>query len=187
MKILFYYMEWRNGILLSYETLTNQWMIPGGGLEPNESENDCCIREVAEETGKIIQPSECLLEIEEYYEEWKWVNQYYIGGVVGNGQNRKNLLEWRQGGFPLMKSWIFFHDTICMQIVMRCEEVCILENVRNCAKYKIIRCDNTHITIRHIPHRQLSVINSILAETVLQQYEKLKTALYVFQRMHFMS
>lgn len=25
-----------NKILLSYETLANQWMIPGGGLGPNE-------------------------------------------------------------------------------------------------------------------------------------------------------
>lgn len=86
-------MEWRNGILLSYETLTNQWMMPGGGLEPNESENDCCIREVAEETGKIIQPSECLLEIEEYYEEWKWVNQYYIGEVVGDTEKKRTEQE----------------------------------------------------------------------------------------------
>lgn len=77
-----------NKILLSYETLTNQWMIPGGGLEPNESENDCCIREVAEETGKIIHPSECLLEIDEYYEEWKWVNRYFIGEVVGDTEKK---------------------------------------------------------------------------------------------------
>lgn len=48
-----------NKILLSYETLTNQWMIPGGGLENGEWENDCCIREVTEETGMIINPSEC--------------------------------------------------------------------------------------------------------------------------------
>lgn len=30
-------------ILLSYESVTGQWMIPGGGLEENESEADCCI------------------------------------------------------------------------------------------------------------------------------------------------
>ena len=35
-------------ILLSYETLTDQWMIPGGGLEDGESEKECCIREIAE-------------------------------------------------------------------------------------------------------------------------------------------
>ena len=38
-------------VLLSYETRNDQWMLPGGGLEDNESEKACCIREIAEETG----------------------------------------------------------------------------------------------------------------------------------------
>lgn len=38
-------------ILLSHETVTDQWMIPDGGLEDNESDSACCIREIAEETG----------------------------------------------------------------------------------------------------------------------------------------
>ena len=48
-------------LLLSYETATDTWMIPGGGLEPGENEMQCCVREVAEETGFIIQPSPCVL------------------------------------------------------------------------------------------------------------------------------
>ena len=51
-------------ILLSYETKTNQWMIPGGGLESNESDEECCIREIAEETGVQVETSDCLLEID---------------------------------------------------------------------------------------------------------------------------
>ena len=70
-------------ILLSYETKTGQWMLPGGGLEDGEDEQACCFREVAEETGILIQPSECVLEINEYYEDWKWVNRYFIGNVTG--------------------------------------------------------------------------------------------------------
>lgn len=62
-----------NEMLLSYETLTDQWMIPGGGLEDRENESECCIREVAEETGILIRTSECLLEIDEYYEDWSCV------------------------------------------------------------------------------------------------------------------
>lgn len=50
-------------ILLSYETVTDQWMIPGGGLEENESDRECCIREVAEETGMLVDVSESMLEI----------------------------------------------------------------------------------------------------------------------------
>lgn len=77
-----------NEILLSYETLTEQWMLPGGGLEGKEKESECCIREVAEETGILIRTSECLLEIDEYYEDWKWVNKYFIGEVVGTTETK---------------------------------------------------------------------------------------------------
>ena len=70
-------------ILLSYETKTGQWMLPGGGLEDGEDEQTCCIREVAEETGFLIQPSECQLQIDEYYEGWKWVNRYFFATVKG--------------------------------------------------------------------------------------------------------
>ena len=52
-------------ILLSYETKNGQWMIPGGGLEDNETDKECCIREIAEETGMIVDVSECILEIDE--------------------------------------------------------------------------------------------------------------------------
>lgn len=70
-------------LLLSYETLTDQWMLPGGGLEAGEDEQVCCVREVAEETGLLIRPSDCMFEIDEYYEDWKWVNRYFFGTVTG--------------------------------------------------------------------------------------------------------
>ena len=70
-------------ILLSYETKNGQWMIPGGGLEDNETDKECCIREIAEETGMIVDVSECILEIDEYYENWKWVNKYFICKITG--------------------------------------------------------------------------------------------------------
>ena len=49
-----------NRLLLSYETVTGQWMLPGGGLEAGEDEKECAIRETTEETGYVIKPSECL-------------------------------------------------------------------------------------------------------------------------------
>ena len=70
-------------ILLSYEAVTDQWMIPGGGLEEGETEAECCIREIAEETGTLVDDSECLLEIDEYYEDWKWINKYFSCKVKG--------------------------------------------------------------------------------------------------------
>lgn len=70
-------------MLLSYERKTDQWMIPGGGLEDDETERECCIRELAEETGYIIEPSECMLEINEYYENFRFVSKYFFGTVKG--------------------------------------------------------------------------------------------------------
>ena len=72
-----------NRLLLSYETVTGQWMLPGGGLEAGEDERECCIREVAEETGFRVRVSDCVLEIDEYYENFKWVNLYFFGEVTG--------------------------------------------------------------------------------------------------------
>ena len=43
-------------ILLNYETKTDQWMIPGGGIENEEDEKGCCVREVEEETGVKAKP-----------------------------------------------------------------------------------------------------------------------------------
>lgn len=71
-------------ILLSYETKTDQWMLPGGGLEDGEDEIECCVREISEETGTLIRPTECRLEIDEYYEDWKWVNRYFFAEIVGD-------------------------------------------------------------------------------------------------------
>ena len=70
-------------ILLSYETVTGQWMIPGGGLEPGEDEQACCARETAEETGCTITSSSCVLEIDEYYEDCRYIDRYFFGAVTG--------------------------------------------------------------------------------------------------------
>ena len=87
-------------ILLSYETATGQWMIPGGGLEPDESESDCCVRELAEETGLLIRPSSCVLEIDEYYEDWKYINRYFLGTVVGRTERKLTECERQAGMEP---------------------------------------------------------------------------------------
>lgn len=89
-----------SGILLSYETKTNQWMIPGGGLEEDESDQACCIREIAEETGILAEVSECLLEIDEYYEDWKWVNKYFIGKAIGQTEMHQTQREQEVGMVP---------------------------------------------------------------------------------------
>ena len=57
-------------ILLSHETVSGWWLIPGGGLEEDETPEECCIRETEEETGFIVKPLRQFLSMKEYYEEY---------------------------------------------------------------------------------------------------------------------
>ena len=90
-------------ILLSHETGSGLWMIPGGGLEPGETEEACCIREVAEETGFLIRPSACALVIEEYVFDLRHTNRYYLGTV--EGLCRQNLTE-REAKAGMEPRWL---------------------------------------------------------------------------------
>lgn len=87
-------------LLLSHETGSGLWMIPGGGLEPGEDEAACCVREVLEETGFCIRVSACALVIEEYVMSLKHVNRYYFGTVAGEGAQHLTEREARAGMEP---------------------------------------------------------------------------------------
>lgn len=96
-------------LLLSYETKTGQWQLPGGGLEDGEDEKACCIRETAEETGVLVEPSECFLEIDEYYEDFKWVNRYFVCRETGKTEMRLTLREKAVGMEP---RWMPFEEIL---------------------------------------------------------------------------
>ena len=96
-------------ILLTYETETGQWMIPGGGLEGSEDEQACCIREVAEETGFLIQPSACVLELDEYYEDWRYVSRYLFGEVTGRTEMK---LIWREKEAGTEPRWLPIEEAV---------------------------------------------------------------------------
>ena len=64
-------------ILLTHELNSGWWLIPGGGREEGESFEECCKRELEEETGFIVRPLEQFLEMNEYYEEYRYTNVYF--------------------------------------------------------------------------------------------------------------
>ena len=100
----------RNGkILLTYEVNTNQWFIPGGGLDRNESLSQCCIREMAEETGCIVEVNKQYLTINEHYDEWLWVNHYFICNYI---EKTKRILTQREYEVGLEPRWISLEKTI---------------------------------------------------------------------------
>ena len=87
-------------LLLSYETKTGQWMLPGGGLENGETDAECCVREVEEETGLLVEAGDCFLEIHEYFPDSQWVNRYFRCSIVGEGQMQPTEQEVLHGQEP---------------------------------------------------------------------------------------
>ena len=87
-------------ILLVCEPGIEEYMIPGGGLEKGESDNECCVREIAEETGVLVEPSDCLLEIDEYYGNDKFVNKYFLCRPVGTTEMHLTEAEQKLGMEP---------------------------------------------------------------------------------------
>ena len=96
-------------ILLTYEVNTDQYFIPGGGLEGAESLEECCKRELAEETGYVVKPLSKYLTIHEYYEEWFFVSHYFICEAIG--ETARELTE-REAEAGLEPRWVPLKDAI---------------------------------------------------------------------------
>ncbi len=72
-------------ILLSYVPENDFFMTPGGGHELGETLLECCVREIAEETGYIVEPQSenPFLILNEYYREYKFINNFFICRLTG--------------------------------------------------------------------------------------------------------
>ena len=96
-------------ILLTWEKETDVWMIPGGGAEGNETPEACCVREVQEETGLMVRPIAQFLEMNEYYEEYRYISDYFFCETVGMGEKKLTKAEEERG---LISKWIPIQDAL---------------------------------------------------------------------------
>jgi len=96
-------------ILLSHELKSGWWLIPGGGLEAGETPEECCVREVEEETGLIVRPLRQFLTMHEYYEEYRYTSYYFVCEVKGEGQMRLTDAEKRRGLEP---QWLPLREAV---------------------------------------------------------------------------
>lgn len=96
-------------ILLSYEVNADQWAIPGGGVEMNEGDEACCVREVAEETGLIVKPQLHYLTIDEYYEEYLYISHYFVCEVIGQTER---MLTPREKAAGMEPRWMMLDEAI---------------------------------------------------------------------------
>lgn len=96
-------------ILLTYEVNTDQWFISGGGVEWNEELQECCVREIAEETGFLVCADTHFLTIHEFYEEWFFISHYFVCECIGNTERKLTQRELEVG---LKPRWIKLEDAI---------------------------------------------------------------------------
>ena len=97
-------------ILLCYESKGNKYIIPGGGVEKEESLEQCCERELLEETGIKARAKNNYLKIEESFDVWKHVNYYFICEIISD-TGKQNLTEAeKDAGY--IKKWLPFEDAI---------------------------------------------------------------------------
>ena len=118
-------------ILLSYEKNVDQWLIPGGGLELNESLEECCKRELQEETGIIVDPHTHFLTLEEYYHEFYFKSHYFLCGYIGECEKALTENEKANGLEP---KWVDF-DT-ALQIFGDYEKYKEINEIRYGAYYR---------------------------------------------------
>lgn len=90
-------------MLISHEVNTDYYLIPGDGLEGGETAEECCIREIREETGYIVRPVSCFLTMNEYYEEYKYVSHYFVCEIIGKSVQNLTAYERERGLIP---EWI---------------------------------------------------------------------------------
>lgn len=97
-------------ILICHELNSDDYyLIPGGGLKKNETLEECCIREIQEETGYVVKPIRHFLTMKEYYEEYEYIGHYFICEVIGETQQKLTAIEAERGVTP---EWISPHKLL---------------------------------------------------------------------------
>lgn len=101
-------------ILLTYEQNTGVYMSPGGGKEENESFEQCCVRELKEESGYDIVPCIPLLEIKEYCFDTCYDAHYFICEITGKGERNLTPAEIEHGAvsiwLPIDEAFAIFSE-----------------------------------------------------------------------------
>ncbi|MBQ3708863.1 MAG: NUDIX domain-containing protein, partial [Clostridia bacterium] len=104
-------------ILLSCETKTDWWLLPGGGLENGETLAACCEREVGEETGFLVSADRHVLTLYEYYENVRYGSHYFLCSVTGQGGQRLTEEEKKRGLIP---AWLPVEEAAAIFSEHRC-------------------------------------------------------------------
>ncbi len=96
-------------VLLSYESTKDVYMSPGGGLEVGETLEECCKRELREETGYIAEPQYQLLTVNEYCFETLYISHYFVCDIIDECEITLTETEIAHGMEP---RWVDINEAI---------------------------------------------------------------------------
>lgn len=96
-------------VLLSHELNTGVYMSPGGGLETGETLEECCVRELAEETGYKVKPLNPFVTVNEYCFETMYVSNYFLCEKIGESKQALTEIEVEHGITP---EWVELEKAI---------------------------------------------------------------------------
>ena len=96
-------------ILLSHELYTQVYLTVGGGLEKGETHEECCVREVLEESGYIIKTGKQFCTVNEYYKNMLYTSHYFICEITGKGERNLTKAEIEHGVTP---EWVELSDAL---------------------------------------------------------------------------
>ena len=92
-------------LVFSYMANRNQYVLPGGGIEPGESLQVCAQRECREELGMIITADAPSAVVREYYDGiLRYQNWYVLGTFTGERTDKAVTAEEQSLG--LREAWI---------------------------------------------------------------------------------
>ena len=87
-------------ILVSNEVNNNFVLIPGGGVEGSETFEECCARELLEETGYKVNVGTAFAEIKEYYDDACNTTLFFECEITGRGDSKPTENEEKCGAVP---------------------------------------------------------------------------------------
>ena len=87
-------------LLISHETVDETLLIPGGGLEKDETPEDCCKREIMEETGYLVEPVKHFADVHMYFGRSKFINHFFECKIISHGKPQMLDYEIKLGMRP---------------------------------------------------------------------------------------
>ena len=94
-------------LLILKPTYKNNWLLPGGVIEANESPRQACIREVKEETGIDCQPTRllCVDYVSDSSYKIESVQFVFYGGTISH-ENQITLPDQEIAGYQFAESTV---------------------------------------------------------------------------------